>query len=184
MYTQSFLVVSHRWEAKAVPDETGVQFAEVQAYLLANSAIEWVWFDYWSMPQDKKEPWENVAFGFMLRNINLLYLFCGALILADLSYISRFWTQFEAFLSLRKVTKNGLEPADEAERRCVIKCIHNAPSSFEGIILDMWAGKTADEAHDILAKPDVTVTNQSDKEVQLPKLLKLNELAQNHYLDA
>ena len=139
---------------------------------------------YWSMPQDKKEPWENVAFGFMLRNINLLYLFCGALILADLSYISRFWTQFEAFLSLRKVTKNGLEPADEAERRCVIKCIHNAPSSFEGIILDMWAGKTADEAHDILAKPDVTVTNQSDKEVQLPKLLKLNELAQNHYLDA
>ena len=136
------------------------------------------------MPQGEKEAWELVAFKVMLRNINLLYLFCGVLVLADLSYVSRFWTQFEAFLSLRTVTKNGLEPAAEAERRCVIKCIHNAPSSFEGIILDMWAGKTADEAHDILAKPDVTVTNNSDKVVQLPKLLKLNELAQNHFLDA
>ena len=135
---------------------------------------------YWSMPQGDKKTWELIAFRVMLRNINLLYLFCGVLVLADLSYISRFWTQFEAFLSLRKVTKKGLEPAAEADRRCVIKCIHNAPSSFEGMIIGMWAGKTAEEAHDILAKPDVTVTNQSDKDVQLPKLLKLNEFAQKH----
>ena len=53
MYTQSFLVVSHRWEAKAVPDETGVQFAEVQAYLLANSAIEWVWFECDALPHPR-----------------------------------------------------------------------------------------------------------------------------------
>jgi len=39
----------------------------------------------------------------------------------------------------------------------------------------MWAGKSAQEAHDILAQPDVLVTNQSDKERQLPKILKLNE---------
>ena len=39
----------------------------------------------------------------MLPNINLLYLFCGVLILLDLSYMSRFWTQLEAFLSLRTV---------------------------------------------------------------------------------
>jgi hypothetical protein len=65
----------------------------------------------------------------------------------------------------------------EAERRCVIKCIHNAPPTFEAIIIDMWAGKTADEAYAILSKPDVTVTNQSDKDVQLPKLLKLNDFA-------
>ena len=129
------------------------------------------------MPQGDKEPWELVAFKVMLHNINLLYLFCGVLVLADLSYVSRFWTQFEAFLSLRTVAKNGLEPAAEAERRCVIKCIHNAPSSFEGMIIDMWAGRTANEAHDILAKPDVTVTNQTDKDVQLPKLLKLNEFS-------
>ena len=42
-------------------------------------------------------------------------------------------------------------------------------------LVDMWAGKSAQEAHDILAQPDVLVTNQSDKERQLPKILKLNE---------
>ena len=46
-----------------------------------------------------------IAFKVMLRNINLLYLFCGVLVLADLSYVSRFWTQFEAFLSLRQVRR-------------------------------------------------------------------------------
>ena len=30
---------------------------------------------------------------------------------------------------------------------------------------------------EILSKPDVTVTNQSDKDAQLPKLLKLNDFA-------
>ena len=45
MYAQSHLVVSHRWEKPGAPDEMGVQFAEAQAYLLANEAIEWVWFE-------------------------------------------------------------------------------------------------------------------------------------------
>ena len=45
MYAQSYLVVSHRWEEPGAPDEMGVQFAEAQAYLLANEAIEWVWFE-------------------------------------------------------------------------------------------------------------------------------------------
>ena len=43
----------------------------------------------------------------------------------------------------------------------------------------MWGEKTADEAHAVLARPDVTVTNQRDKEVQLPKLQKLNEFAKS-----
>ena len=33
-----------------------------------------------------------------------------------------------------------------------------------------------EEAHEILKEPDVTVTNQSDKEVNLDKLLKLKGL--------
>ena len=41
----------------------------------------------------------------------------------------------------------------------------------------MWANKSAAQAHGILVKPDVKVTNQSDKDQQLPKLLKLNEFA-------
>ena len=38
----------------------------------------------------------------------------------------------------------------------------------------MWSGMTAHAAHAVLAKPDVVVTNQSDKDTQLPKLLSLN----------
>ena len=46
------------------------------------------------MPQggDKRD-WERVEFGVMLPNINLLYLFLSVLILADLSYVSRFWVR-------------------------------------------------------------------------------------------
>ena len=43
----------------------------------------------------------------------------------------------------------------------------------------MWGDKTADEAYAILEKPDITVTNQKDKDVQLRKLLKLNEFTKN-----
>ena len=43
-------------------------------------------------------------------------------------------------------------------------------------LFEMWGKKTAKEAHDVLAQPDIVVTNASDKEEQLPKLLRLDEL--------
>ena len=39
----------------------------------------------------------------------------------------------------------------------------------------MWAQRSPQEAHDLLASPDVTVTNQKDKEQQLGKLQSLTE---------
>ena len=48
--------------------------------------------------------------------------------------------------------------------------------SFASELYAMWGNKTAREAHDVLAKPDVVVTNASDKEEQLPKLLRMDEL--------
>ena len=86
-------------------------------------------------------------------------------------------TQFEAFLSLRKVTANGLDYTPEEERRCTVVPIHNAPVEFVSALLNMWASKTALEAHTVLVKPDVKVTNQKDKDMQLPKLLTLDEFA-------
>ena len=38
----------------------------------------------------------------------------------------------------------------------------------------MWRDKTAEEAYAVLAAPDVRVTNASDKETHLPKILKLD----------
>ena len=177
-YVSDTLVISHCWEDPSAPDGKGVQFAAIKEHLLANAAIEWVWFDFWSMPQgeDKAES-EDIEFSVMLPNINLLYLFCSVLILLDGSYMSRFWTQFEAFLSMRKVTAAGLGFAEEAERRCSITLIHHAPQSMARALVEDWGNKTAQEAYEVLKRPDVKVTNQKDKEVQLPKLLKLDAFA-------
>jgi len=41
-----------------------------------------------------------------------------------------------------------------------------------------WASRSVDEAIETLASPDVTVTNQSDKELQLYKLRELDSLVQ------
>ena len=162
-----------------------MQFAAIKEHLLANAAIEWVWFDFWSMPQGRhKSEVEDMEFSVMLPNINLLYLFCRVLILLDGSYMSRFWTQFEAFLSFRKVTANGLDSTPEGEQRDTIVCIHNADSEFDPPKLrKMWGDKTAEQAYAILEKPDVKVTNQKDKDVQLPKLEKLNEFAKSAVAD-
>jgi hypothetical protein len=92
-------------------------------------------------------------------------------------------TQFEAFLSLRKVTAKGLDQADKAERRCAIKCIHNAPVAFEDALTAEWGSKTTDEAYAVLKQPDVKVTNQSDKDIQLPKLKELDEFAKHAIAD-
>ena len=60
----------------------------------------------------------------------------------------------------------------------------NAPAAFSEALIGMWAKKTASEAHDILVKPDVKVTNQSDKDVQLPKLRALDDFAKREALQA
>ena len=60
--------------------------------------------------------------------------------------------------------------------RCTIKTLHNAPGSFKKTLVEMWGSKTAQEAHATLSKRDVEVTNKSDKDKQLPKLLKLDEM--------
>ena len=96
--------------------------------------------------------------------------------LLDLSYVSRFWTQFEAWLSMQTCTPDGLRPARPEERRCTVVPIKGANSSMaEGLRL-MWSERTPQEAYDLLKESDVTVTNQSDKEMQLPKLLKLDAM--------
>ena len=48
----------------------------------------------------------------------------------------------------------------------------------------MWGNKTAEEAYVVLEKPDITVTNQKDKDVQLPKLKKLDEFAKRAVVES
>jgi hypothetical protein len=122
--------------------------------------------------------------------------------LVDLSYMSRFWTQVMGpcrAVALRKAdmlllrscplhssrraelpegdgTRTRWRMPSANERRCTVRCTHNAPASQEVQLISMWGGMTAESAHAVLAKPDVVVTNQSDKGTQLPKLLRLDRM--------
>ena len=119
---KNILVVSHRWETPTDPDPTGVQALAVQAYLIDHPEIDAVWFDFSSMPQGRNKTLrESAEFKEMLPNINLLYLTCSVLILMDRSYMNRFWTQFEAYLSMRAITSDGLTNALDPKARVTIK---------------------------------------------------------------
>jgi hypothetical protein len=119
---KNILVVSHRWETPTNPDPTGAQALAVQAYLKAHPEIDAVWFDFSSMPQgENKNERDSAEFKEMLPNINLLYLTCSVLILMDRSYMNRFWTQFEAYLSMRAITSDGLTNAQDPKARVTMK---------------------------------------------------------------
>ena len=87
------LSVSHRWEERGRPDVNGTQQAEVRRYLEAHPEITLVWFDFWCMPQAPRSAYEQFEFDVMLLGINWLYMGSRTLVLLDLSYLSRFWTQ-------------------------------------------------------------------------------------------
>jgi len=113
----------------------------------------------------------------MLPNINLLYVSATVLVLMDRSYMSRFWTQFEAWLSMQKASATGLTSAPPSERRCrdAIVCLGNAPEKLADALIEEWGHIDASGAFSKLSSADVTVTNLSDKECQLPKIMQLDD---------
>jgi len=184
LYKERFLAVTHRWERRDCPDVEGVQLREICDHVHANPQIEYVWIDYCCMPQRDADgndlaSHEREDFARMLPNINLIFLGCSVLILADLSYVSRFWTQFECWLAMVELSEDGLTGSGLREKRrnvrYDIKCIHNAPDSFETMLRQLWSDKVWVDAYRILSRPDVVVTNASDKVTQLRKIPMLNE---------
>ena len=47
----------------------------------------------------------------------------------------------------------------------------------------MWLNKTPEDAAIILARPDVKVTNQKDKDMQIPKLHRLHAFVRQRFND-
>ena len=143
------------------------------------------------MPQDQpkgsRSADDTASFETMLSEVNLLYLGTTVLILLDLSYVSRFWTQFESWLAMQHMTPGGLKPAvGTMNERHHIMCIQNAAAQAElytRVQVENWATKPPHEAHAFLSRPDVTVTNQSDKEGQLPKIKALDATVQASFGD-
>lgn len=109
-------------------------------------------------------------------------------------------TQFELWLSLMRPTPSGLCAAEQGFERAVLMPIHSRRkhsiplfrniaqmSSRVGLVagaktqpikemlLNLWRGASSEQAYKILGAPDVRVTNQSDKDMQLVKITQLDD---------
>ena len=172
-YADEVLAVSHRWENPAEPDTQGKQFAAMREYVRGKPAIKHVWVDFSCAPQKERTPAEELVFKRTLRFISLLFLGSKVLILCDRTYTTRFWTLLEAWISMQMATDDGLVTAPREERRCDIVPIHLANSVTASELETLVADKSLDEIYAMLDSPDIQVTNQKDKGMQLAKLLAL-----------
>lgn len=81
--------------------------------------------------------------------------------------MSRFWTQYEAWLSMMDISEDGLVAAAATDGRCTIKAIHDAPSALVVALQQEWKDSTPERTHEKLSHPDVSVTNMRDKQLQV-----------------
>ena len=193
------LTISYPWQGFGDPDSTNDRLDTVVAYLEEERPdIEYVWWDFLCVPQTtnipdnttgkvehpypttyQKNDFDKLYFKMMINQggVNLIYLGAYVLSIANALYIQRFWTQFEAWLSMQRTTERGLSSAvgSPSERRYKVVGVLNAKTDIQRLqIEDMWGTATPEEAHDKLKRNDVTVTNQKDKEFFLPKIKAIN----------
>jgi vacuolar protein 8 len=173
-YADDVLAVSHRWEQPAEPDTQGKQFAAMCMYVRGKPAIKLVWVDFSCAPQKERTPAEELVFKRTLRFVAQLFLGSRVLILCDLTYMTRFWPLLEAWISMQTATVEGLVPAPREKWRCDIVPIHLASSVTASELETLVAGKSLDQIYAMLDSPDIQVTNQKDKGMQLAKLLALD----------
>ena len=183
LYQRHILVVSHTWQEQSQPDKDGGQMRAVLAHLLDHPEIRYVWYDFWCMPQkgingEARTPAETKAFKAMLPQVNFLYLGCSVLILLDTGYMSRFWTQFEAYIAMRAASLDGLTNAPRNRGRWTTVAPYATDSEKYSIraLEAEWLHCSVERAITKLSEPDVKVTNSSDKELMLPKIKQLDVL--------
>ena len=90
-------------------------------------------------------------------------------------------TQFEAWLSMQQASIRGLESAPVSARRIAVQCMKGAPNSLADALVEEWGDVTVEIAQQKLAGSDVAVTNQSDKEILLPKLIEMDEKVRTNF---
>jgi len=190
-FVKRVLFVSHRWETPGAPDSTGAQLQAIQAHLDAHPGLDFVWFDYSCMPQkesatvDGRSARERREFQLMLLSIADLYLTSKVLILLDNTYMTRFWTLMESWCAMMTVTPRGVRAARDTEVRYSITCLHQADPKYSlPMLVEKLSTKTPREVAEMLASPDVQVTNQKDKEALLPAVRETDEHVRRVLLSA
>lgn len=68
---------------------------------------------------------------------------------------------------MQRLTLNGFKPEEDPCRRCAVRTLHNANAKLEKFLFELWATRSPEQACEILAAPDVLVTNQKDKDSQV-----------------
>jgi len=194
-YRDRYLAVSHRWEDPEHPDLANEQLTALKSYLVEHSEVEYVFYDFLSLPQGGRKSRtleDNAAFYTMLSNMVFVYLGARVLVLLDYAYMGRFWTRFEAWVSMLRITEEGLEQEVEeegVEPRCEIRCVHGAHDSLAVALREAYTYEglrdgSAEAAVRTLSADSVQVTNGSDKSVQLGKIPLLDVMARRHALGA
>jgi hypothetical protein len=175
-YVDEFLALSYRWATAEHPDPDGLQLRELQEHLRNQPLVKFVFVDFMCIPQGgERTPPEQAEFKTIMPNINFLYLACSVLILMlDQTYMERFWPQFEAWLAFMQGSQSGLASTPEGQLRCTIRCLLGTPVWYANSLKDRWLNRNAAWAHRTLSEKWVSVTNASDKEVQLFKIFHLD----------
>ncbi|CAK0899093.1 unnamed protein product, partial [Prorocentrum cordatum] len=160
--------------------------AEAAPAAAAGAEVKYLWLDWPCMWQANKDEMrgqreitvdEKAEFDLMLSEVNMLYLGCRVVILLDMTYLSRFWTLYEAWLSQMKPTSTGLKPALISDAsRCDVVPIMGANDAFRSALLSTIANQmpSASLAAKYLRNDDISVTNASDKEKQLDRVSGLD----------
>ena len=140
IHVKKVLTISHRWMDPKLADVDGTQLTAIRKHLKEKGEdIEYIWMDFSCMPQGEEKTAAQIAdFRRMISQVNLLYLGTSVLILLDLSYLSRFWTQFEAWLSMQQATTGKLCRASGFERRETIVTIYNGTPTAVKLLEEQW----------------------------------------------
>merc|ERR1712194_464567 len=104
------------------------------------------------------------------------------IILLREAHLSRFWPQFEAFLSYQVVRADGLAPGRQFNSAFDRHHLLAAHESVSGLTLERWKSElqnrwmfaTVVDATDVLALPQLEVTSGKDKVQQIGKLIELH----------
>jgi len=173
---EKVVVVSHRWIGSDHPDPHGEQLRAIQEFLWKNPQIEHLWIDWCCLPQGDRTPAEAEFFRGCLHHANLLYLRFFVLVVADSAYLSRFWTQFEYLLAMRRIEEGGLVPNDGTRHDVLVTGIDaGSPEQMVQTLYQRWAKCSIAEASMSLSASDVQVTNGGDKTLQLNKLKQFQD---------
>uniref|UniRef100_A0A7S4VDW4 Heterokaryon incompatibility domain-containing protein n=1 Tax=Alexandrium monilatum TaxID=311494 RepID=A0A7S4VDW4_9DINO len=174
------LALSYTWEGDGDPDSSGDRLHALAAHLREHTDVDFVWMDYPCLPQNTKvyarDVFERSYYKDMLTSgVNIIYLGAKVLSLVNSTYTRRFWPQFEYILANRAISERGFEPSFGRNTVRCIQSLEQVTAEQSRTLRAQWGEKTIAEAIEILGKPDVKVTNASDKTVLLGKLPDLED---------